>query len=276
LNLLKSCNGYSELCSRRFNEVTYATTHNSYSLVPNLAGNQNNRISKQLKDGIRGLMLDLHLTPEDPKTIKLCHTDCKLLDAGTLSTTLQEINSFLYNNPGEVLTIFLENFSMIPVDLIATVFMQNDLHKYALTQAPEMPWPTLRQMIQSNKRLVIFIDNKTDPRFPWIHHEFTYAWESPYSVPSNSHFNCSIDRPKNQPRPIFVLNHFAFTELNIGRGNISIPALNIASHTNGNQLNLHVQQCTKERNQIPNFIAVDFYKVGDVFKATAQLNRVAY
>jgi hypothetical protein len=58
-----TCNGASELCERRLNEVVFAGTHNSVSAAEEpdwLFANQRYSIARQLDDGIRLFLLDPH------------------------------------------------------------------------------------------------------------------------------------------------------------------------------------------------------------------------
>jgi hypothetical protein len=58
-----TCNGESELCERRLNEVVFAGTHNSMSAADEpgwLFANQRHSIEDQLDDGIRLFLLDPH------------------------------------------------------------------------------------------------------------------------------------------------------------------------------------------------------------------------
>lgn len=70
------CNGYEALCAKTYDKVAYATTHNAYAYTPpgGLATNQDNNIPTQLKDGIRGLMLDAYILNG---VVELCHSSCK-------------------------------------------------------------------------------------------------------------------------------------------------------------------------------------------------------
>ena len=63
-----ACNGFAELCSRRFDEVALATTHNSMSVpLPGWFASQQERpIADQLRDGIHGLQLDTHYADRLP------------------------------------------------------------------------------------------------------------------------------------------------------------------------------------------------------------------
>ncbi|KAJ2691944.1 hypothetical protein GGH99_002060, partial [Coemansia sp. RSA 1285] len=65
------CNGYSELCSRSYNNVSFACTHNAYSSPPPedyLALNQARSIQEQLDDGVRAFMLDVVRSASDTGT----------------------------------------------------------------------------------------------------------------------------------------------------------------------------------------------------------------
>ncbi len=62
LKVTAQCNGSIELCNKRFNEVAFLTTHNAFNCQEhgfNLP-NQTWGITKQLHDGVRGLMLDVY------------------------------------------------------------------------------------------------------------------------------------------------------------------------------------------------------------------------
>ena len=60
---VRSCNGSSALCSRPLNEVIFPGTHNSFA-ASNEPGwyfaNQTYPIARQLHDGIRALLIDIH------------------------------------------------------------------------------------------------------------------------------------------------------------------------------------------------------------------------
>ncbi|KAK9761892.1 hypothetical protein K7432_012861 [Basidiobolus ranarum] len=274
---LSACNGYKELCKRSYDKISTAVTHNSFALTPNPAGNQNVPIEKQLQDGIRGLMLDLHVSTKSSEALRLCHGDCKLLDAGAVSDTLTVIKTFLDKNPFEVVTLFIENFAHIKGDMIARTFETSGLVNMTRVQKPQEPWPTLEEMIKNNTRLVVFINEDiTHDKYPWLLYEYDFLWETPFSVPVNSSFNCDVDRPKDTTSAMYLINHFVFGQLNIGESGFEIPAASHAPLTNGDQLQNHVKECREERNQTANFVAVDFYEVGDIFRVVAELNEVKY
>jgi hypothetical protein len=63
------CNGLRAMCDRRLDQVVFAATHNSYAAADEpgwLFANQRFGIARQLRDGIRALLVDVHLGAPDP------------------------------------------------------------------------------------------------------------------------------------------------------------------------------------------------------------------
>jgi len=66
-----SCNGAASLCGRRLDEVVFAGTHNSFAASDEPGwyfANQRYGISRQLDDGIRALLIDVHFGVYDAAT----------------------------------------------------------------------------------------------------------------------------------------------------------------------------------------------------------------
>lgn len=66
-----SCDGAAALCARRLDEVLFAGTHNSYAASDEPGwrfASQRYGISRQLDDGIRALLIDIHFGVSDPAT----------------------------------------------------------------------------------------------------------------------------------------------------------------------------------------------------------------
>jgi hypothetical protein len=65
------CDGAASLCGRRLDEVVFAGTHNSFAASEEPGwhfANQRYGISRQLEDGIRALLIDVHFGVYDPAT----------------------------------------------------------------------------------------------------------------------------------------------------------------------------------------------------------------
>ncbi|KAG0048229.1 hypothetical protein BGZ83_006786 [Gryganskiella cystojenkinii] len=274
------CNGYAGLCSKTYDKVAYATSHNAYAFKPlnGIATNQDNDIPTQLKDGIRAFMLDAYNVPSgNVNDIELCHTSCVLLDGGPLSATLKQIKSFMDANKNEVITILWENAQNLTPAHFQTVYTAAGLVPYSYAQKPgNTTWPTLAQMISSGKRLVSYLDSGAAASVPWLMAEYDFVFETPYNIPKGTAYPCTVDRPKDQRRQMYVLNHFVSGEFNMGNQVVTLPQKGLANQTNGPDLTSHVTSCQTTFSQIPSFIAVDFYEIGSLLQTVAKVNGVPW
>lgn len=143
---------------RPFNENYWVTTHNSYEKI-----NQNlKEIPQQLKDGVRGFMLDLY--PDSKKSggnrIKVCHKSIACY--GPFANHLKnEFIPFLKTNPTEVVTIFLETY-VDRHDLQQVFDTIPELGNYSFNPAnfSAQRWPTPKEMAARNNRLILMTDNR--------------------------------------------------------------------------------------------------------------------
>lgn len=168
----QQCNGHAEFCSKRYSELTYVLTHNSYAYTENPASTQMCDISAQLADGVRGLKLSALKTnsSSSDNTIHLCHTSCSILDAGPAVNTLSAITSWVKDNPNDILTIFWNNpnYDFHASDFVDP-YTQSGLVNYSYIQSPyNTTWPTLQEIIASGKRVINFLDVNADQKnVPW-------------------------------------------------------------------------------------------------------------
>ncbi len=255
------CNGHEELCGRRFDEVAFPMTHNAMSNAE--AGwsipNQNFGITRQLDDGIRGLMLD---TYDEDGTLLLCHLLCGL-GSQPLVAGLAEIKAFLDANPSEVVSIIFEND--ITHAQTSGAFDESGLIDFVYAHEVDAPWPTLGELIDANTRLVVFQEKSPqEAEFSWLMNVWDQAGETPFSFAAPEDFNCDPNRgdPAN---PLFLLNHFLTSSVG------GSPEL--AQMVNYDPLFINrARQCEQERSALPNFVAVDFYHIGDLFDVVDALN----
>lgn len=154
---LAPCNGHAELCSRRYSNLTLVGSHNSAFTGTGPADNQETDVAAQLAQGVRFLQAQTHF---DNNTIKLCHTECFLEDAGPLETYLAGIKAFLDANPREHVTLLLTNQDGQPGAAFDAVFQASGIQGYAFAPGSDLTldqWPTLGQMIDNGQRLVVFM-----------------------------------------------------------------------------------------------------------------------
>ncbi|KAF9360917.1 hypothetical protein BGX34_007415 [Mortierella sp. NVP85] len=270
------CNGYAALCAKTYDKVVYPTAHNAYAHPPpeGLATNQDNDIPTQLKDGIRGLMLDAYPASNPTDVIELCHGSCKLFNGGPLADTLGAIKTFLDANPNEVITILWENAGKLTPAQFESVYKTAGVSDYLYTQpSGTTAWPTLAEMISSGKRLVNFVDSGADASVPWLMAEYDFIFETPWLIQKGAEYPCTVDRPKDDRKQMYVLNHFISRSLG---DNTDVPQPGAAPQTNGADLVNHANDCQSVFNQLPSFVAVDFYEKGTVFQTIAQLNGVTW
>jgi hypothetical protein len=260
------CNGASALCDRRYDAVSYPTTHNAMSNAEDgfLLPNQHFAVSRQLTDGVRGLMLDAWYFGG---AAVLCHGGdifpCDQTGMRPLADGLAEIKAFLDQHPSEVVSIIFESY-IAEADTLAA-FLASGLLGYTHVQAMAEPWPTLRELIAADTRLVIFTD-RSNSVLPWHHYVWNYAWETHYSFETPQDFSCAINRGSMANR-LFILNHF-LTQL------VGSPAL--AEMVNHDPLFTdRAAQCQAESGRLPNFVTVDHYDIGDLFAVVDQLNGLA-
>jgi len=258
---LRACNGGTHLCDRRFDQVTFATTHNAMASEAErwLGPNQRFGVPQQLEHGIRGLMLDVHYG--DDGVTWLCHGECAF-GSQPLSDGLAEIRRFMVTHPNEVVTLILESY--ISPSALADAFVEAGLVDWTYAHERATPWPTLGALIDQGTRLVVLSDVRADPMehaaqlYVWDH-----AWETHWHAEAPADLSCQPNRgdPKNS---LFILNHFLTYP-------IALPHL--AERVNWNpSFADRVEACTRAGGQRPNFVAVDFYDIGDLFVVVGALN----
>lgn len=160
-----ACNGHESLCSQPFNNVTFLVTHDSYAHGPNLASTQIKSITQQLDDGVRGLKFSAVMHKHK---VHLCHTTCTILDAGAATDILNQISKWLESHHDQIITIMWNNLYDIDIVHLAEAYKASNMMPMVHVQEPEKPWPTLQEMIDSDKRVVNFVDVKADASVaPW-------------------------------------------------------------------------------------------------------------
>ncbi|KAF8345095.1 PLC-like phosphodiesterase [Amanita rubescens] len=275
------CNGHAELCSRSYGNVTFIGSHDSFAYSDDplfLSADQQVDILTQLRLGVRLLQAQSHMWNGQ---LTFCHTSCLLYYGGTVLDYLIKVKSFLDENPTEVLTLLFTNPESQPVSTVwAPVFDQAGLTSYIYVP-PNVPmkysdWPTLGEMIDSGKRVVMFLDygaNTTQVDF--ILPEFQMIWETPYGY-INASFPCSISRtsgPLSDEDHMYMINH----SLNNDIFGLVISDPEAASIVNGDMSILNnAYGCTPlAGNRNPNFLLLDFVNQGDAFHAADILNNLA-
>lgn len=263
VNHWSQCNGFQSLCGKTYNEVAYLTTHNAFNTSEDgfSLPNQNNSLTQQLNDGVRGFMLDVYSYFGTPTV----YHGTFVLGTAPLSDNLAEFKNFLDANPNEVVTIILE--CNVDADDIEEEINDAGLSQYLYTH--NGTWPTLQTMIDNNTRLVIFSDvDDASTSQGWYHYMWDNMVETHYSFSDINDFNCDYNRGDSL-NDLFIFNHFVTSGLTgTGQEGESETA-------NSNPFLIdRIQECQGEKNKFPNFITLDFYELGDGMAATNTINGI--
>jgi hypothetical protein len=259
LSLLAACAPAAPtMRDRPLDEAAWATTHNSMSAASDgwLVPSQEHGELRQLHDGVRGLMLDVH---EQDGEAWLCHGYCSL-GSQRLAEGLAELRGFLGANPDAVITLILENY--VSAELLEEAFEASGLLELCSEHPAGEPWPTVGELIAAGERVVVLTDDAGGER-PWLLYTWDHAWETSWSADVPGDLSCEPNRgdPSNA---LFILNNFLTDP-------VSLPEL--AAQVNERAfLEARALECWDEHGRMPNFVAVDFYATGDVLGVVEQLN----
>ncbi|KAK3020012.1 hypothetical protein RJ639_004972 [Escallonia herrerae] len=265
-----------------FNKYSWLVTHNAFSIVdaPLLTGaqrvtfyNQEDTVTNQLRNGVRGLMLDMYDFEND---IWLCHSlrgQCFNFTAFQPAiNTLREVEAFLSENPSEIVTIIIEDYVHTPKGL-TRLFTDAGLDKYwfPVSKMPKKgeDWPTVTTMAKENHRLLVFTSDSSKEPVEGIAYQWRYMVENEPGDGGMVQGSCS-NRKESKPlnsksASLFLQNYFP-----------SMPVQAEACKEHSAPLVDMIGTCYKAaRNAMPNFLAVNFYMRSDgggVFDAVDKMN----
>jgi hypothetical protein len=264
-----SCNGSPLLCDRPLNQVAFAASHNAMSAADEGWGfaNQPHGMIRQLDDGIRALLIDLHPYDLDDGKMPLgetalCHGFCAL---GSLrwSEATAQIAGWLSANPRELLVFIVEDH--VPVAAIASGLDQAGLISRVYAHPPGAAWPSLGQLIDQGKNLVIMTESSPQPGAPpWQHGYHDILFDNPYAAEKVQDFSCELLRGKPD-HALALINHF------LTKGLEKHDALAQLANTE-EALWGQVDKCRKQWKRQINFVAVDWYTTGPLMSVVRRLN----
>jgi hypothetical protein len=306
------CNGHRALCDRRVDTVAFAATHNSMSADREpgwLFPAQDDGIAAQLQDGVRALLIDTHYgfatdrgvatdlssptksrrkiedelgadfvaTAERLRTrigyrgggtrrVFLCHGFCEV-GATDAVEALTAVHRFLVTHPEEVLVLSIEDDTQA-ADTEAAI-RESGLIREVYRGAAKPPWPTLREMIERDERVLVLAENHGDDA-TWLHRQPTVAQETPYAFPTPQALAAPASCAPNRggtAGSLLLVNHWVDTSPAPRKANAR--TVNATTFLTG-----RLDRCRERRHLLPNLVAVDFYRQGDVLKVVDRLNGV--
>ncbi|WP_420037122.1 PI-PLC domain-containing protein [Streptomyces sp. cg28] len=287
------CQGSAALCDRPYDDVVQLTAHNAMSTTVDrfIGPLQDPDITAQLNDGVRALQLDTYrwerpeeitarldesdFTAEQKQLVRravntinpprdglwLCHAVCRA-GAVALVPELREIGAWMRQHPTDVVTFIVQD--EISASDTESAFHEAGLDPLLFTPDadPDHPWPTLGEMIDSGRRLVVFAEDADGPA-AWYRNFYRYGMETPFAFRSPQDMTCSPNRGGTGKR-LFLLNHFITDN---GGSRLDAGTVN----ARGFVLD-RVHRCERERGHPVNFVAVDYATIGDAAGAVRALN----
>ncbi|KEY68504.1 hypothetical protein S7711_08357 [Stachybotrys chartarum IBT 7711] len=269
-----ACNGFSQLCGRRYSDITFAASHNAAFVGRSPSHNQFEYPEAGMDMGIRWFTTQVHIKDGE---IRQCHSDCALLNVGAFSEIVVSIMTWLNAHPREVVTLLVTNGDdNILIHEFAPIFEAAGAADMAFI--PNGPlsldsWPTLGELIDAGKRLVVFMDYNADTNIvPYILPQFDYYVETPFSPTDENFFNCDVDRPSAGGS---ANNRMIFANHNLNRNilGILVPDQDAAADTNSvANIRQQTEICVANHGRNPNVVMLDFVTEGEVIEAQRVLN----
>jgi hypothetical protein len=196
---------------------------------------------------------------------------------------LSDIYAFLQKNTQEIITLILEDHTN-SLEQLAGDIRAAGLETYAHMQDKQKEWPTLSQMINQGKRLVLFVQSDFPlayEQFPWLHNIWDFAWDTEWHFDTAADLQCGRGdcmpkrgiqafntRHQEPHNKLFIVHHF-ITE---GTGGSKSAAKKVNKRT---CLQTRLKKLTDRAGHIPNIVQVDFFEYpnNDLFDVVAMLNK---
>lgn len=139
-------------------------------------------------------------------------------------------------------------------------------------------WPTIREMVESHKRVVTFLSQGADEeQIPYLLPEFNYVFETDFLIDRPEQYSCQPSRPwwvrDYIPDRLSLVNHFLYASF----FGFRYPNATFANTTNAagfhtGELGEHAVRCRELYERRPNFLLVDFFNEGEVFDVDYGMN----
>jgi hypothetical protein len=304
----EGCNSSRALCGLRLDQVTFAGTHNSYSAAEEpgwLFANQRYGIERQLRDGIRLMLIDIHIGVRDgnrvrtdlqaegvsrnkvakalgPGAIAAAERVAGGIGAGNLTGprelflchTLCELGAEPLDQELDVIRRFLDAEPGAVLVLFVEPYVSPEQVEAAFDRAGLLDH--LAELdrdeplptlgeLVDSDRRIVVFTEAGGGARPWYLPGFSFVQDTPLGATKASEFSCARNRG-DANSPLLLINHWIDTFPPPPRGNARIG---------GPVLRRRLARCAAERKLWPSLVAVDFYDTSGVVEIAAEWNRRA-
>lgn len=269
------CNGHPELCNKRYDNVLFPVSYNSYNNLEDggIYSAQEYSLRKQLENGVRGLQLNVFLS-KNTNLLSVSSNDLYLRDSlnsieqWELVPALKEVKVFLDRYPNEILTLFIENFSSTALlnDAFVNAGLEHLLYEHPIGE----PWPVLGRMVYEDKRLVVFTSQNNDSFFPWNHPMNSFIEHGKRNYNNISEMNCS-GNIEDLEKPFFMVHHY----ISLNNNNGFNTQYSTYEQINSTSFILEqLLECTDVKQSNPNFIVLKNIQTGNFQDAVDAINGI--
>ena len=272
------CNGMVLLCHRTYDQVTFPETHNSFSThednIYYPASNHLTGFHAQWNAGMRAFMLDTHyLTTADKSesNVRFCHgnsneafSPCTYGAVDPLNW-LSKLETEMEDEDRDIVTLLIENY--VEPDHLKKVFDDAGLADMMYIHDMNTEWPTLIELINMDKRLVVFWEQSGDSDHPYFHDFLEFGWTTDYANDDTESMDCDPHRGDSN-QPVYHMNNWLKNQAGLSDSQRAAEA---------NDVDFMVEraiECIEQHGKRPTFIAVDWWEEGDVVEAARLVNMI--
>ena len=161
------------------------------------------------------------------------------------------IRKYLEDNPDKVLTLFLD-FN-VNINELSKIVDESGIQPYLYVHNGDDDWPTLKNMVESGKRMVVFSMQQHRNSPDWLHYVWDYAVEPYFSIMEAPEFNGEFLKgdPKNS---LLIYNDYNFPK------RVEQPDRSFFNTTQNPYLIEHAKNVWRGTGKVPNFIMLDQYQ----------------
>jgi len=273
------CNGLDSICDLGVDDILYATVHNAMATSEDgflFLPNHHFKLEDALEAGYRGINLDVCNCGGN---YQFCHGVCHF-GARDIVEVFANINRFLDLNPTEVVAIPLQINNgvgdTVDIKVLYNLMLQvpGFTDKFYVHENLIEDWPTLRESIDANKRVLMFYYNSPECKEPddcpaGLHYYWNYAIETQWDFETLTDIQATSNSCDFRTtagavgRTFFGVNNF-----------ITPPAQDKAKTVNEFDFAKNrIAMCSElNENLDVNFILVDFWSEGDLPRLTQEHN----